>query len=529
MAAKRTSGRGGRKSSSTGRESDRHSEWIGSRPGRSELKQAGLSPRDACLEVCDDAQIWRTADGETFATIVVENHREHHAVYGRDFRDWVLSRVAATYAQNGRPATAGDNAMKGVRSSLDARAYVDQVRYPAPLRVAKFEDECIFIDTGWPDWQAIEVSPDGWAIVPASPTPIIRSRRTGAMVMPATSPDFSLFRMLLRDLPEAEFVLFLSWCLMALWPDGPYPIMLITGEHGTGKSTKLRVAQRLIDPVTDDLLAPAKDDRDLAADAKQHRVLAFDNVSTLTAELADSICRLSTGSQLGGRALFTDNDSASFAACRPVMLNGIPNLATRGDFADRSLVIKLSARSTWLSEGEFWAKADEALPGALAGLLDALVLGLQEFSLTKTPNVRMADFAKLIVAAEPRLPWRRGAFLEAYAGNRSNINAVAVEADEVATRLLAFIEQHGNWSGLVKELYDELSREISPEQRRTIRWPGSARWFSDAVTRAAPALRVMGIDVATRHTNRGTVLTVIRVASLASQSVENGGNEPIPG
>ena len=118
------------------------SEWQGTRPGRIDLKEAGLSQKDACLAVCDDAQIWRSPDGETFATVTViaedGSHREYHAVYGRTFKDWLLSRVAATYSQNGRPATANENILRDVRGSLDARAYSERVVNKAPLRVAEF-------------------------------------------------------------------------------------------------------------------------------------------------------------------------------------------------------------------------------------------------------------------------------------------------------------------------------------------------------------------------------------------------------
>ena len=139
---------------------------------------------------------------------------------------------------------------------------------------------------------------------------------------------------------------------------------------------------------------------------------------------------------------------------------------------------------------------------------------------TPTPNLRMADFAKLIVAAEPRLPWRQGAFLEAYAVNRVNLNATLIESDEVAKRLLAFAEKNGSWSGLMSVLYSELGQDMSPEQRRAVEWPGNVRWFSDRVTRAAPALRAMGITVTSRHGKQGTSVTIGKIASPASPDPE---------
>ena len=131
-------------------------------------------------------------------------------------------------------------------------------------------------------------------------------------------------RRLLEHLDEDTYILFVAWCLGAHLPNGPYPILVLGGEQGVRQSTVARLAQRITDPVHGDLLQPPGTDRDLIAAAKANRVMSFDNLSGISAELADSLCRLATGSELGGRALYTDHDMASFSACRPIVINGIP-------------------------------------------------------------------------------------------------------------------------------------------------------------------------------------------------------------
>ena len=75
-------------------------------------------------------------------------------------------------------------------------------------------------------------------------------------------------------------------------------------------------------------------------------MLAFDNFSGIKADLADSLCRLATGSEIGGRALYSNHETASFSARRPMILNGIPDLAARGDLADRALFCASTRRRT---------------------------------------------------------------------------------------------------------------------------------------------------------------------------------------
>ena len=140
---------------------------------------------------------------------------------------------------------------------------------------------------------------------------------------------------------ENGFCLVVLWLLAALSGRGPYPILALSGEQGSGKSVFSRMLRRLVDPVGDGVLQPPKDERDLIAVARGNHILAFDNISTMPADLADSLCRLSTGGDIGGRKLYTDNELAIFSAYRPIVLNGILDLATCGDLASLAVFVRL--------------------------------------------------------------------------------------------------------------------------------------------------------------------------------------------
>ena len=43
-----------------------------------DLKEAGLSQREALLSVCDRAEMWQSPDGDVYASVPVENHVEHY-------------------------------------------------------------------------------------------------------------------------------------------------------------------------------------------------------------------------------------------------------------------------------------------------------------------------------------------------------------------------------------------------------------------------------------------------------------------
>ena len=427
-----------------------------------------------------------------------------------------LGEVARSYLNNGRPASVGETSMRDARLALEAQAYLNGIQQEAPLRTAA-HGHAIYIDRGTTDWSAFEITSAGWKVEPRSPVPNLRSKRAAAFAEPTAPGSFAPLQRLLGHLDNDQFVLFVSWCLWALSPTGPYPILIVTGEAGSGKSTLVRLAQRLVDPVAGDLLQPPDNDRDLIAAARHGRALSFDNISRLRPELADSLCRLATGSEIGGRSLYTDHDTATFAACRPLILNGIPDLAARGDLADRSIVIRLTALQSRVTEREWRVEADRIGPATITALLDALVTGIARIEEVTTPNVRMADFASMIVAAEQSLPWKEGAFLRAYADNRRDVVDALVSGDVVALMVLKHVEQHPiGWSGLMSDLYDELTAIAVPDGRRPADWPGNARWLSDRLRRTAPALRQRGIEISERRGSAGACIEIKRTADLAT-------------
>jgi hypothetical protein len=76
--------------------------------------------------------------------------------------------------------------------------------------------------------------------------------------------------------------------------------------------------------------------------ASNGHVLAFDNLSGLPPWLSDTLCRLTSGGAFSTRRPFTDQDEILFALARPVILNGIEDVITRPDLADRAILLTLA-------------------------------------------------------------------------------------------------------------------------------------------------------------------------------------------
>jgi hypothetical protein len=87
---------------------------------------------------------------------------------------------------------------------------------------------------------------------------------------------------LLNLASPADWHRVLIWLLAALRPHGPYPILVLRGPAGSGKSLAAHLLRTLIDPVDSPLLPLPFNERRLHQQALANHVLVYDNISTVT-------------------------------------------------------------------------------------------------------------------------------------------------------------------------------------------------------------------------------------------------------
>lgn len=176
----------------------------------------------------------------------------------------------------------------------------------------------------------------------------------------------------------------------------------------------------------------------------------------------------------GGVRYRTDDEEALFDFQRPIVLNGITDVATRPDLLDRALLVELPVipKSRRRSERELDAEIERERPELLGALLDAVSVGLRNIGAVELPErPRMADFAEWMVAAEEGLGWEAGHFMARYAGAISENQERALEGDPVSEAVLLFMAERREWSGTPTELHEALTRRMSDATARSKAWP----------------------------------------------------------
>jgi hypothetical protein len=391
----------------------------------------------------------------------------------------------------------GTPAMQDALNTLNGMAICEGVEHAVAVRVAQFDD-AIYYDLCDPHGQSVKVTADGWHVVNDPPVMFLRKRGMQPLPKPKRGGSVDGLRPLINAHDDETWKLMICWVLGALRPKGPYAALGINGEQGSAKSTTCRMLRRLIDPNEADLRAIPRDDRDLMIAATNSWIVALDNLSNVSASTSDSLCRLATGGGFATRELYSDDGEKLFNAARPILFNGIEELATRPDLLERSIVLNLPPipESKRMSEKELWQKYELIRPLVLGALFDAVsaaIRNLPSVNLSRRP--RMADFAEWVVAGESALPWSERDFLAAYLDNRNSASNAALEASAVGPAIQRLMKDEGRWQGSATELLRLLDGCASEKTKKRPDWPRTPNMLSNALRRIAPTLRQANIRI----------------------------------
>ncbi len=111
----------------------------------------------------------------------------------------------------------------------------------------------------------------------------------------------------------------------------------------------------------------------------------FDNVSSISEDESDLLCRAVTGAGFSKRALYSNDDDFIYKFKRALGVNGINLATTRADFLDRSLVIKLKRipKDKRRKKEDIDREFEELRPFVLGYIFDILVKVLKYREETK--------------------------------------------------------------------------------------------------------------------------------------------------
>lgn len=492
------------------------------------------TPRQGKTELLIDmvsswARVFCDESGKAYATFSVqpvdvesgellESHKETWALESKQFRGKVSREFRKQFT-----VVPGETSIKEAIEVLAVDAE-DRPAEPVYLRYApKLGDEQgVYVDLVNDAWQIVEITGGGWRIIAAAECPVKFRRvlHSRPLPVPERGGSVGMIWQHINIQGDDSQLLILAWLLECMRIDTPYPVLELVAGQGSAKSTTQERLRQLIDPNAVLLRMEPRSNQDLSVSAIGNHMISLNNLSGLSKSTQDFMCSVSTGGGDATRRLHTTEDEAAWETKRPIVMNGINQLVTRPDLADRTVCMELHRIKSYVDEGTLMTAWSQDYPKILGALYDLMSGSLRDLPLVKLDKLpRMGDFAKLGDAMTKSLGSGLS-FVDVFNNNRDQVVARGVESSPVALALVSCVRKNGLFQGSASELMRELEG-FQPAHFDRLAWPKSPRGLGEILRRLAPSLRVYGIDVQQeKGRSRKTEYTI--------QKVDAGSDIPEP-
>ncbi len=419
----------------------------------------------ALLHHARDASPFCSKDGQACASLPASTeHRTVVPLRSAVFRDWLTAQF---YKEHETAPSL--TAFRAALRTLEARArYGDFAAQPVKQRLGfegdPFLPSKIILDLANPEGDVLEITSRGWQIRNNLKTAFHQSTTTLPLprpAPPAPSPKPLAPLQQLLNLPTNAWNSVLTWLAAALRPIGPYPILVLNGPAGSGKSVLARALRNLIDPSAAPIHRLPARDRDLGRLALHNWILVFDLVHRVPYKLSETLCALSSGDAIE-IAQPDLRDPLVLEVARPIILIA-PHDETQRAFtpprtlANRTLTVPLDHISHPRPEAAIWSAFETLHPAALAALSDAIATALFRIRDIDLGNVpRFPDCATWTAAAAPALGLDEAAVINAFADPKS----IWAGADPLREAMHALLQTTGSWTGEATDLLNQLRTSV---------------------------------------------------------------------
>ncbi len=462
--------------------------------------------------VLERAELFHDANGDVYASDNTTG--ETRRIDSRQFKDWLMSSF---YTETGKASR--DQSFREALSTLSGLGRFQGECKPVFARVAE-HDRRYFLDLAEPGRsRAVSIEAGQWEIVEKSPVRFLRPETMRPLPEPERGGSLDALWSV-ANVPVDARLLVLAWLGECLRPDTPFPVLELIGEQGSAKSTTQAALRQLVDPNASNLRAAPKSVEDVFVSAGANWLVSYENISRLSQPMQDALCTLATGAGFATRKLYSNTDESMIVVKRPIVLNGITAAVTSQDLVDRAVSVETPLIADRKETTELWGMYDREHGRMLGALLDAVAGALMRLPKIRIPakdRPRLIEFARFGMAMAEAVGKPGEDFLTQFRASRAESIARTIDADPVASAMIEWFNARDKREALLsaKDLLKQIE-ECKPSH--TDDWPRSARGLGDALRRAAPALRHMGIECRCLGKTAGNVKWRISGGKQRSQS-----------
>lgn len=478
-------------------------------------KSKSKSVRLVNLILSKDIKLIHDRTKRAFAKIKINDHYEIHGLQSSIFKNLISQMF---WDENGETLTSNDTS--SATNILTAMSCHGGEEVTLNCRMARV-GENIWYDLTNKEWQAIEITKEGWEKHSEPPVIFKRQGHQHSQLDPTRGDPWKILDFF--NIEEDQKLLLMVVIISYFIPDIPHPILLVHGEKGAAKSTLFRIIRAIVDPSATPTITMPEKVEDMIIQFDHNWVIPYDNIHSISNKLSDILCQAVTGQGFSKRKLYTDDEEIIFSFKRCIMLNGINNVGKNPDLLDRSVIVQLNRieDGTRREESDIYEELKEKTPGILGGIFDTISKTLSiigTINLEKLP--RMADFAKYGSAISIALGKTQEEFLEIYNDNIMLQNEALMDNDTFFALIKDFMDKQIEIEATPTALFESIfqqnedgetdwGRRFSSLEKKYL--PNNPISLSRKLNEIKSNLKMMGVNMSTRKVKLGRLIKLEKV------------------
>lgn len=465
---------------------------------------------DLILEYCN---IFKDFKNDYYCSYGTHSNGIVMNIESEKFKNWLL---AFFYEKEGKFLRQED--VKNIIPHLKFTKSIISVDYCISLRCVHLNNE-ILIDLCNEENKFIKISARNFNVESSYANPLfVQNSSMKNLPIPSLNSSSSNLLPLLQKyfVFDYEQLLLLSVYLCTCFiSDIPSPLLLITGEKGSSKSTATEFIKNIVDPCINTKTIIQRNSKNLAVQLNSSYMVAFDNVSerTINDEISDILCTAVTGGSITDRKLFTNNETSHLFLNNKIIINGISSyILKNSDILDRTLILEAKRidETKRKSIVSLHKEFNEDLPlilGSICNILSKAISIRKDVHLPKTN--RLIDFHTWGYAIAEALDNRGNEFNTYLNTNVSRCNTLFLEDNIIATSILEFMKDKDKISKPVGELFIELQNiALTKGTHSASSFPKQASAFSSKLDDIKSNLSSIGIDFSKKNIGTCKEITI---------------------
>ncbi|MGB6463231.1 MAG: bifunctional DNA primase/polymerase [Nitrosotalea sp.] len=473
---------------------------------------------------------------EVYAVIEINGHIETVELSSARAIQWLNH----TYRNCQSPKIRGEDFFKNILTAIISDAQMNNASKEKVYNRIASVDNTVYYDLATQDWKIVKITAQSIDIVPYTESmPIFRRTQSSFEQAKPTFDDSSALDRLAELLRIKDKEVFKVHLTSFLLEGTSVPIMVFDGAAGSMKTTVTATIKRIVDPNgmgTDDNCTSMTNQNDnLIVQLYNRYMSAFDNVTKITQEVSDILCRAITGSGNQKRALYSNSDEAILNFRSKLVLNGIVLNPDFPDLLDRIITYERIplGENDRLMEQEFQEKFRALLPPVLGQIFTLIQKSLSTHHAVKQeirPKTRLADFEVWGESIARAMNQGPNVFLnKLYEKQKSNSISIR-DTYPIVQAIELLMENKDNYMDSAQKCFNDLRRmacnlEIEPNNK-FVKFPKSANRLVPELTMVEPILKKLGygvsIETYTRNdkkfTKNSKVVTIEKIQNQSSPS-----------